>query len=482
MSLSDDEKATIKGLQTKLETIDPRNAEKGWYYDGKRRMRDLGISIPQRLSHLDVVSGWPATGVDVLEERLDLESFGAPEALGLDDDFARNNLDTEGSLGHIDALVHGIGFVAVGKGDETVGEPEQLITIESPTRMTCSYNARTRRLDDALAVNRDQDGRVTSGTLYLPDVNVPFYRGGNGQFYELDRDEHGFGRVTVARLVNRPRSSNARGKSEITRAVRYLAQAAMRTMLGAEVAREFYQAPQRYVVGAPDGTFTDEQGQAIDGWKAVMGRLMDIPLNEDVSDSTGVKPFMPQVGQFAANSPAPYFDQLRGYAQLFAAEAAIPSSYLGFVSDNPSSADAIRAAEARLVKRAERRQGQFGRTWAEVARLVLLFRDGSIPDEAFTIRPKWRNAATPTAAASADAGTKIVSAGIVPATSTVAQDLVGLDERQKLVLREEARRDRASSMAQNMSIAAQAAMQDPTVKALVASRGAIPVTAAAGQS
>lgn len=473
MSLSEDEKATIKGLQRKLETVVPRNAEKAWYYDGEKRMRDLGISIPERLQGLEVAVGWPATATDVLEERLNLESFGAPEALALQDDFLLNNLDSESSLGHIDALVSGLGFIMVGRGDTSVGEPEQLITVESPNRMTASYNARTRRLDDAMAVNFNDNGQITSGTLCLPDQNIQFRRGGNGQFYEDDRDVHNFGRVTVARLVNRPRSSQNRGRSEITRPLRYYTQAGMRTMLGAEVAREFYNAPQRYVIGAPDGTFTDEQGKSIDGWKAVMGRLMDIPLNEDIVKGADTTPVLPTVGQFPASSPAPYFEQLRGYAQMVAAEAGIPAPYLGFVSDNPSSADAIRAAEARLVTRAERRQLQFGRAWAEVGRLVLLFRDGSIPREAMMMRPSWRNAATPTQAATADAGTKIIASGVVPADTTVAQDLVGLTERQKIALNEELRRRRASSMAQGMGVAAQAALQDPTVRALVANRGAI---------
>lgn len=469
MSLSDDEKTTIKGLTGVLEKHDPRNSEKAFYYDGKKRLEDLGISIPDRLKGLGVVVGWPATGVDVLEERLELTSFGAPESFDLDSVFAQNSLDTEASLGHIDALHLGVGFVCVGKGDESVGEPAQLITVESPTRMTCSYNARTRRLDSALAVNRDKtSGNVLSGTLYLPDSNVQFERKGNGQLYETVRDDHNFHRVTVARLVNRPRSSDSDGRSEITRAIRYYTQAGMRTMLGAEVAREFYSAPQRYVIGAADGTFKDDDGNPVDGWKWIMGRLMDIPLNEDNDATTQ----MPTVGQFNANSPTPYFDQLRLLAQMVAAEYGIPAPYLGFVSDNPSSADAIRAAESRLVKRAERRQKQFGRAWAEAARLVMLFRDNKLPENAYDIHPAWMSAATPTKAASADAGQKAIAAGVVPADSEVAMDLFELTERQKVILREDARRKRAAGMAQSMGVAAQAALNDPAVRALVVNRGA----------
>ena len=73
-----------------------------------------------------------------------------------------------------------------------------------------------------------------------------------------------------------------------------------------------------------------------------------------------------------------------------------------WTTGNPASADAIRAGEARLVKRAERRQVSFGRAWLEVGRLALLVRDGVVPDSFSSLGTRWRDAATPTRAAAAD--------------------------------------------------------------------------------
>jgi hypothetical protein len=118
-----------------------------------------------------------------------------------------------------------------------------------------------------------------------------------------------------------------------------------------------------------------------------------------------------------------------------AAETAIPASYLGFQTDNPASADAIRQMEARLVKRAERRQRQFGRTWSEVAKLALLVRDGSVPTEAQEIRPIWRDASTPTRAAAADEAVKLISAGVFLPDSEITYNRIGLSDIDKQVLR-----------------------------------------------
>ena len=118
---------------------------------------------------------------------------------------------------------------------------------------------------------------------------------------------------------------------------------------------------------------------------------------------------------------------------------------MGFSSDaNPSSADAIRMTENRLVKRAERRQAMFGKAWTEVARLILMVRDGrpfaELTDEELAIRPLWRDAATPTRAAAADEVVKMISAGVYTAQGDYALKRLGLSPMDREMLR----RDRAA--------------------------------------
>lgn len=435
MSLTPEEVALIQRLVKKLGHHYRGNETKEAYYEGKQRLKDLNISIPPTLKLVSAVVGWAGTSVDVLEERLDFEGFMG-DNFGLNDIYRANELDLESGLGHKDALVYGTGMVFVGTGRQ--GEPNPLITIESPMKSTYVYDMRARRISAALLVDSDDVGEITSGSLYLPEETI-YFEVYNTAFVEVFRDQHMLGRVPVAPLVNNPRAGDPYGRSEITRAVRSYTDSAMRTLLGAEVAREFYSSPQRYILGADESIFMDSDGNKVNPWSVIQGRVLGVPFNEDEN-------VMPQVGQFTANSPAPYFDQIRAYAQLLAAETAIPASYLGFQTDNPASADAIRQMEARLVKRAERRQKQFGRTWSEVAKLALLVRDGEIPAEVLNVRPIWRDASTPTRAAAADEAVKLISAGVLLPNSEVTYNRIGLTDSDKAQLHAEKATATASSV------------------------------------
>lgn len=446
MSLSSEESAIAKVLSTRLADYDIKNADKKAYYEGKNKLKDLRISIPPQLSGVETVVGWARTAVQVLEERLEFEGWHNGDNFGLNDIYRQNNLDSDGSLVHNDALVYGVGYIVVGAGNP--GEPTPLITVEPPSRMTSIWDLRRRRVETAMLVDRDSKGKPTGGVIFTPDANITVaYR--NGDWIEVERDEHRLGRVLVAQMTNQPSAGSSQGRSEITPAVRYLIDSAMRTFLGAEVSREFYSAPQRYVLGAREDLFQDEDGNPLNSWSVIQGRLLGVPYNDEDSQ-------MPQVGQFAANSPEPYMSYIRALATQLAAETAIPPTYLGFQTDNPSSADAIRQMEARLVKRAERRQRQFGNAWTEVARLSYLVANNTsvLPEGFESVRPVWRDASTPTRAAAADEVTKLIAAGVLPATSEITLQRIGLSEADRFVLREEIKNAEATNLIGQLAQAA----------------------------
>jgi hypothetical protein len=403
------------------------NAEAEKRYSGEWAAEQFGISIPPTMQNLKTVAGWCGTVVDVLEERLDFlgwRTTDGEDTLGLRGVYQSNDLDVDSGMGHLDALIFGLSFVSVGTGAD--GEPSPLVTPQSPLTTTGEWSRRERRLSSALA-GQFENGTAVGATLYLPDQTVTVEIKG-GSWRVVDRDQHRLGRVPVVLMPNRVRGSRQIGRSEISRAVRYYADAAARTLLGLEVNREFYNAPQRIGLNVSDDMFQDAAGNPVSPWTSIMGRVWNIPANDDGAPG-------PDVKQFPPSSPAPYIDQVKGYATLLAAEAGIPPTYLGFQTDNPASADAIRAGEARLIKRAERRQASFGRAWREVGRLSLLVRDGEVPEDYDSrVSVSWRDAATPTRAAAADEATKLVAAEILPSDSSVTYDRVGLspDEQQRV--------------------------------------------------
>src|SRR6185437_12500510 len=131
----------------------------------------------------------------------------------------------------------------------------------------------------------------------------------------------------------------------------------------------------------------------------------------------------------------------------------------------PASADAIRAGEARLVKRAERRQASFGRAWREVGRLALLIRDGAIPEDYDTrVSVQWQDAATPTRAASADEAAKLVGSGILPADSEVTYNRIGLSLAEQAKVAVDRKRAQALQLAASLGAAAGSAVNDPAMR------------------
>ena len=434
---ADGERELIEAMLNRLTVVNGSNREAEDRYSGSWVAQQFGISIPPKMRNLHTVAGWCGSVVDVLEERLDWLGWASEgEDYGLAQIYAENGLDVDSGMAHLDSLIFGVSFVSVGSGFD--GEPSPLVTPHSPTEMTGMWDRRTRRLSAAVS-SVVEDGQVVEVTLYRPQSTSTFVKN-QGLWTTLDRDDHNLGRLPVVAIPNRVRGSREMGRSEITKAVRYYADAAARTLLGLEVNREFYNAPQRVGLNVDDSMFEDENGNAVSPWTSIQGRIWNIPPNEDGQPE-------PKVQQFDPASPAPYIDQVKGYAQLLAAEAGIPSSYLGFQTDNPASADAIRAGEARLVKRAERRQAAFGRAWLEVGRLALLVRDGAVPDDFATISARWRDAATPTRAAAADEALKLTSGDnpILPPDSTVTYDRIGLTPAEQRIVMADKRRSAGQS-------------------------------------
>ena len=129
----------VTDLHSRFMAVQGENAVKGKYYDGLQRIKDLGISLPPQMRSIDTVVGWPGTTVDVMEERLDFEGWTGDD---LDEVYRENRLSVEAPQAHLDALIYGTSFVAVSTGGD--GEPDPLITVESPTSITGARLARPR--------------------------------------------------------------------------------------------------------------------------------------------------------------------------------------------------------------------------------------------------------------------------------------------------------------------------------------------------
>ena len=427
LSLSEDEALLVtrlNGLRTSAMT---QLALMDAYYNGNQLIRDLGIAIPPQVRGLHTVVGWPQVAVDALDERLDVEGFRYASSSDGDDElwgiWQANNLDEESQLAHLDALIYGCSYASVGTNDDT----SPLITVESAKDMSVLWDPRWREITAALRVyGGDEFGRNLQATLYLRDQTIRLAQS-SAAWEVVERDDHRLGVVPVARLANRQRVSDRDGRSEITTQVMSLTDAACRTLLGMEVAREFYAAPQRYLLGASESAFQDAEGNAKSAWATYTGLVNAVERDEDGN--------LPQIWQAPAFDPSAFTRILDSYTEQMAACTRLPAYMLGKTTQNPASADAIRSAENGLVRRAERRQKTFSGGWETVMRLALrIANNGALPTAAQNIETLWAKASTPTPAATTDSITKQIAAGAIPPRSDVTREQLGYSviERQRL--------------------------------------------------
>lgn len=433
LGLDETDQATLKTLLSSLYMKRAKNELRASYYKGHQVLRDLGIAVPPSLRNLDVVVGWPAKAVDSMSRRTILNGFvsaGGDELNALlDDVWDVNRLASEAPAAHTSALVYSCSFVFVTKG--APGEPDVLVTTRSAEDATGIWDARRRALSAALAVvDYDQtSGHPTVFNLYVPGRVITLERSDTGAYEVTASVSHGMG-VPVEVLPYRASHEHPFGRSRITRGVRYLTDAAARTMLRTEVGAEFYNAPQRYILGADESAFVDANGSPVPAWSVMLGRML--ALNRDENGD------LPTVGTFAQQTMQPNLDQLRSLAQMFSAETSIPVGSLGIVQDNPSSAEAIRAVnEEQGIEIEHWQRTALAPVWKRVMRRAV----GMVSDspavlaEASTIAPDWGSWALASENAMADAAVKQVTAVPWLAESEVLLRRMGYkpDEIQQLL-------------------------------------------------
>lgn len=418
-----------------------RNQLRMTYYDGKNRLRDLGISIPPQLKSVETVVGWPAKAVDSLAHRIVFDGFVLPgdqeDPYGLSAAFADNQMAMELPQAITSSLIHAVAFISTTHGDVEAGQPEVLVQARSGMYGTGIWDRSARALSSALSVAAvDADSVPTELVMHLPDRVGHIVRGAGGRWSAAWR-RNPVGRVLVEPLVYRPDLDRPFGRSRISRPVMSITDEAVRTVLRTEVSAEFYTAPQRYALGLEEDAF----GDGGPGWKSILGRMFTVGKDE-AGD-------LPVVGEFKQMTMQPHTDMLRSIASRFAGETSLPLGSLGIVQDNPSSAEAIYAAKEDLVIEAQDAGLSFGSRLARVGQNIVMLRDGltTPPDELRWLEVNWQNPATPSVVSAADAVVKQVAAVPWLAESPLILKRMGYNQAEIVQLLADKRRaERAVQM------------------------------------
>lgn len=424
------EQALVTGLSTKLTYQSTFMQINNSYYEGLQKINDLGIAIPSQLAAVRTVVDWPRICVDPLVMRSVVDSFTVSEAPDIADELQTywqdNALDSEWQLCCLDELVYGRGYIMVGSPDVPGDSP--LVTVESPLNVAVNWDPR-KRMTTAAYQAYEIDG-VYMAVLYTPDQTIIMSRDSSGSGWGIDdRDVHNFGEVPVVRFSNRMRSADREGHSEITPAIKNTTDSACRSLLGMEIAREFYSVPHRYILGATESAFQDAQGNPKSGLQLSMDAMLGLERDENGN--------LPTVGQFTAADPGVFTKIIDEHAQLMSSYTGFPPSYFGLsTTANPASADAIRVAFDGMNRRGKQVNNQNTDPMKRFNRLVWRFGNkGQLPPpELNSLAVEWVDVETFTPGAMTDAMFKQVQMGAVVGNSDLVRKKLGWSapERKQL--------------------------------------------------
>lgn len=313
----------------------------------------IGITIPPNVrAQYKSTLGWTAKGVDSLADRLVFRKFENDD-FEVTEIFEQNNPDIFFDSAILSALIGSCSFIYLSKGDN---EEVRLQVIES-SNATGVIDPITGLLNEGYAVlARDDYGQPileayfeSNATHFLPKGEEPYSVKNTANI------------PLLVPVIHRPDAVRPFGRSRITRAGMYYQKYAKRTLERADITAEFYSWPQKYIIGL------DPDAEPLEKWKATVSSLLTISASD-----TGEKP---SIGQFTTASMTPFTEQLRTAAAGFAGEMGLTLDDLGFVSDNPSSVEAIKASHENLRLAGRKAQRSLGAGFLNVAYVAACLRD-----------------------------------------------------------------------------------------------------------
>ena len=349
----------IDYLRSKLAQKQVRVRMRYLYYEMKNSVRDFNITIPKEWTWLTACLGWSAKAADSIADRLVFREF-ADDNFNLNQIFSMNSKDVFVDSAILSACIASCAFVYISADDD--GYPR--LQVIDGANATGILDPITMLLNEGYAI-LETDPRTETPILeaYFTAESTLFIDRERNEQYEIDNPAP---YPLLVPIIFRPDARRPFGHSRITRACMDIQQAALRTLKRSEVSAEFYSFPQRYITGM------DPDAELLEKWNAIVSSLLQFTKDEQ-------------------QSMAPFLDQLRLLASLFAGETGLTLDDLGFATENPSSADAIKASHETLRLTARKAQRTFGTGLLNVGYLSACVRDDFpyLRRQFYLTVPKW---------------------------------------------------------------------------------------------
>ena len=342
----------LEYLRHKLALKRPRVLTRYRYYEMKYFVKDFGIAETGNLRYFTSVLGWCGKAVDSMADRLVVNEF-ANDIFGFNQILDMNNKDIFADSAMLDALIGSCSFIYVSKDDE--GFPRmQAISCGDATGV---IDPITYMLSEGYAVLERNQYKQPTLEAYFTREQTEYYR--DGELVDVVKNPAPY--CLLVPLIHRPDAVREFGRSRISRACMSLTKSAVRTLKRSEISAEFYSFPQKYVTGL------SQDAEPMEKWKATISSFIAFEKDDDGDH--------PVLGQFQQQSMTPYNEQLKMFAGAFAGETGLTLDDLGFPTENPSSADAIKSQHENLRLQARKAQRCFSTGFVNACYLAACVRD-----------------------------------------------------------------------------------------------------------
>lgn len=384
-----------------------RNVTRSIYFDIEQEFKDLGLALPPQLKNAEFYLGWCSQAVlkpALRTQFQDIRMPGSDDPFEMRDLLYENRFRLEFSQGVIGANTHGVSFFTLGHGD--VGEPDVLIQGHSAEYCGAVFNPRNRRLKVGVTISEfaEKNGQQTDVpqdfNAYLPGKVIRVVKSESSDRYVSETYTTGIDEPSMVPAPIFPQIRRPLGRSRLTNSVMSLNDMAVRGYVRMEGNAEFYSFPQIAILGLNERDFGEGGMTEYRKMKIAMDRIMALTKDEDGD--------VPQAKQFQQATMSPHSEMIRTVAMAFSGETGIPPSSLGIIHDQPSSAEAIRAAFNDMILEVNYQNDVVhSQTVMDVMRVLLKLRDGKLPDDLYKASPRFADPEFRSMSAQADAITKM---------------------------------------------------------------------------
>lgn len=311
-------------LISKLNSVSDHVNTRYDYYKMKNRNDLLSISIP-----LDVMLkfrsrlGWCTKAVDLLGDRLAINRF-KNDTYNMQELYSDNNSDVLFSSAIKGALISGCDFIYIYKD----GNGEVKMQVVGGKNATGILDDTTHLLTEGYAVlNRSQKDNAILLDAYFTPEYTEYHDYVENRTYRI---ENNTGNCLLVPIINHPEEGDRQfGCSRISRAMMSVQDKAEKLMTETAVLAEVNSWPQKWVTGLAEGT-------SVDVMKATFSSMLKFGKDDDGD--------RPTLGQFTQMSFSDHIALFDSYVSDFSGISSLTRDDLGYVTENPSSAESKKAA------------------------------------------------------------------------------------------------------------------------------------------